>query len=335
MKVLVTGGTGYVGSIVVSHLLLADFEVVVFDQLIYGGLSLVNFLGQPRFRLIWGDVRDLPQLQEAVIGCDAVVHMAALVGEGVCSLDAQAASDINFGGTKNVWEAAQQAGVRRFIFISTCSNYGITSPNVIADETTPLNPLSVYAKTKVAAEEFLLAQHTSIDLIVLRLGTICGVSPRMRFDLLVSEMARAAVLGHLITLFAPDAYRPFLHIRDAAAAVAHCLHVDTAQSASKVFNIVGENYQKRQLADLVTKYFPQAKIDISGGQPDLRDYKVSSQRAVSELQFVPEHTVETALLETANAVRMHVFRDPMWNGYSAIPDSAEAIRRRPDAVQSS
>jgi nucleoside-diphosphate-sugar epimerase len=138
-------------------------------------------------------------------------------------------------------------------------------------------------------------------------------------------MARAAVLGHLIKLFAPDAYRPFLHIRDAAAAIAHCLHVDTAQSSFKVFNIVGENYQKRQLADLVTKHY------ISGGQPDLRDYKVSSQRAASELQFVPAHTVEIALLETANAVRMHVFRDPMWNGYSAIPDSAEAIRRRPEA----
>jgi nucleoside-diphosphate-sugar epimerase len=335
MKVLVTGGTGYVGSIVVSHLLLAGLEVVVFDQLIYGGLSMVNFLGQPRFRLIRGDVRDLSQLTEAAVGCDAVVHMAALVGEGVCSLDEQAASDINVGGTKNAWEAAKQAGIRRFIFISTCSNYGITSPNVVADETIPLKPLSVYAKTKVAAEEFLLSQHNSIDLIVLRLGTICGASPRMRFDLLVSEMARSAILGHPIKLFAPDAYRPFLHIRDAAAAVDHCLHADTAQSSSTVFNIVGENYQKRQLADLVAKHFPHAKIDISAGQPDLRDYKVSSQRAASELQFVPAHTVETALLETANAVRMNIFRDPMWSGYSAIPDSVEAIRRRPDASQSS
>jgi UDPglucose 6-dehydrogenase len=286
----------------------------------------LNFLGQESFQLIHGDVRDVTQLNTAIVGCDAVVHLAALVGEGACSLDGQAASDINFGGLKNAFAAAKDAGVRKFIFSSTCSNYGTTSPNVVADETTPLKPMSVYATSKVAAEQFLVAQDADVDVTVLRFGTICGVSPRMRFDLLVNEMARSAILGHPIKLFAPNAYRPFLHIRDAAAAILHSLNASAIQTASKVFNIVGENYQKYQLADLVAKHFPQTRIEIHGGQPDLRDYQVSGLRAATELEFIPKLTAETALLETADAVKMNAFRDAMWSGYSAMPDSKEAIQ---------
>lgn len=319
MKVLVTGGAGYIGSVCVSHLLAQGHQVTVFDRLLYGGEAVLAFRTHPEFRLIAGDVRDLDDLAQAVGGVDAIVHLAAVVGESACAVDDAAAWSINVEGTAAVLAAATAARVDRLLFVSTCSNYGVATLDRLADEDAPLNPLSRYAEAKIAAEQMILAHTGGPTTTVFRFGTICGLSPRMRFDLLISEMARAAVKGRVISLYTPRAWRPFLHIDDAARAVHAWMMAASERVNGAVFNVVGENCQKGSLADLVRRHYPATPIEIVERAPDLRDYRVSGRRIEERLGFRTVRTVEDAFTETAAAVAMGVFRDPDWPGHSAVP----------------
>lgn len=318
-SVVVTGGAGYVGSVVTSHLLLAGFAVVVVDRLAAGGEAIVGFSGRDDFRLIAGDVRDPDVLDAAVARADAVVHLAAVVGEPACAPNEAEARSINLDGARAVLAAVQRHGVGRLVLVSTCSNYGVSSPDVLADEDAPLNPLGIYARSKVAAELDVLERRETTPVTVLRLGTICGLSARMRFDLLVNDMARAVVLNEPISIFAPDAWRPFLHIRDAGRVIEWSLGRDPAAIAGRVYNVVGDNYQKRGLVDLVRRHFPGAAIEMTDAVPDARDYRASGVRLAREGGFTSRYTVEDAFLEVVAAVRTGVFRNPRWDGYAAAP----------------
>jgi nucleoside-diphosphate-sugar epimerase len=319
MKIVVTGGAGYIGAVLTGHLLAHGWEITVFDSLVYGGESLLGFFAHPRFRFLQGEVRHPESLAKAIASADAVVHLAAIVGEAACAIDEAAAWSVNYGGAESVLAEARKCGVPRLIFVSTCSNYGISDPGEIADENCPLRPISGYARAKVAAEQHVLANSGDVCALVLRLGTICGLSPRMRFDLLVSEMARSAVLGDPIRVFAPAAWRPFLHIADAAEAILKCLEAPGEIIRGKIYNVVGENCQKRHLAELVLKHYPATAIAITEKQADLRDYRASGERIRQELGYAARFTVEDAFLETAAAVAAGVFRDPRWPGHSAVP----------------
>jgi nucleoside-diphosphate-sugar epimerase len=324
-QLVVTGGAGYVGSVVTAHLLMAGHSVCVFDSLAAGGEGLLAFMGHPRFRLVHGDVRDAATLRAALNGADAAIHLAAVVGEPACAVDEANAHSINVAGTRSVLDAADGSAIGRVIVVSTCSNYGVSNANELANEDSPLRPLGIYARSKVEAEEMALA-HRGVATHVLRFGTICGLSPRMRFDLLVNDMARAVALGETIQIFAPDAWRPFLHIHDAGRAVEWCLQADPSRLNRRVFNVVGDNYQKKGLVDLVRRHFPAAAIDLTNAIPDARDYRVSAARIRDEGGFSPAHTVEDAFLEITAAVRGGVFRDPKWSGHAAAPAMPDCVR---------
>jgi nucleoside-diphosphate-sugar epimerase len=317
--VVVTGGAGYVGSVVTAHLLVAGYRVVVVDRLAAGGESLLGFASHPSFRLLHADVRDARAGEEALQGASAVVHLAALVGESACALDEVETYSINRDGTQSLVSAAEERGVERVILVSTCSNYGVSDPEALADEDSTLNPLGIYARSKVEAENLVLSHSGRISGSILRLGTICGLSPRMRFDLLVNDLARAAALGDRIRIFAPEAWRPFLHIRDAACAIEWCLRAPLQAVNGHVFNVVGENYQKQSLARLVRRHFADAKIDVEHATVDPRDYRVSGDRFAKAGGVVPTRTVEDAFLEVAEAVRAGIFHDPRWSGHAAAP----------------
>lgn len=322
VRVVVTGGAGYIGSTVTAYLLLLGFDVTVFDRFLFGAESVLAFMSHPRARIIRGDVRDTETLVKAVTGADAIIHLGAIVGEQACTLDAEEAYSVNFKGTKTLLAVANRCGVRRFVFSSTCSNYGVSAPDALADEDTPLKPLSEYARSKMDAESVILDNTTTMAATVLRFGTVCGLSPRMRFDLLVNDIARAAALGQPIRIFAPDAWRPYLHVRDVARHIYLWLNMDQPERmAGRVFNVVGENLQKKELIELVRRHFPKASIQVTEHGPDLRDYRVSSQGIRDEFGFHTLFTVEDAFVETATAVSGGVFRNPSWTGYSAIPDS--------------
>jgi nucleoside-diphosphate-sugar epimerase len=319
MHVLITGGAGYVGSQVTAHLLDEGLRVTVYDRMLYGAESLLAFRHNERFHVIRADVRDRGALKTALAGIDVVIHLAAIVGEDACNVDRSAAWSANVDGTKAVMEAVAEARTPRLIFASTCSNYGVAAPGELATETAKLNPLSDYAKAKVECENAMLSRNDLPCATVLRLGTICGLSARMRFDLLVSEVARNAALGVPIDVFAPDAWRPFLHVKDAARAFRTMLEAPTEKIAHKVFNIVGENIQKRGLVEMSRRHFPQSEVKITDKRPDLRDYRVDGGLVTKELGFKPRLTVEDAFKETATAVAAGVFRDPNWPGHSAVP----------------
>jgi len=324
MNVVITGGAGYLGSVVTAHLLQAGHRVTVLDALTAGGESLLAFAPHPCFRLVASDVRDRSDVRRAISGADVVVHAAAAVGEPVCSTDAEAARSINVGGTSTVAAATEEAGVGRLVLISTCSNYGVSGPDAPADEDSPLRPLGVYANSKVEAERAALTGEARTSRLVLRLGTICGLSPRMRFDLLVNDMARRAALGERIDVFCPEAWRPSLHIRDAARAVEWALTASGSQG-DRVFNVVGENRRKKDLVELVRRHFPEALVEITPGATDPRDYRVSAGRIERE-GFSPAHTVEGAFVETADAVRAGMFRGARRNDHAAAPIPRSAPR---------
>ncbi|MBW0005241.1 MAG: SDR family oxidoreductase [Hyphomicrobiales bacterium] len=319
MKILITGGAGYVGSRVVSHLLSQGHQVRVLDRLLYGGEALLPLTAMPIFELQVGDVRNRDAMLQAMQGTDAVIHLAGIVGEPACNVDKEFSWSINHGAVANLLEVASEVGVGRLIFVSTCSNYGVAEPNAAVDEDAPLNPISDYARAKVLAEGDVLRVNAIPTVTVLRLGTICGLSARMRFDLLVNEMAREAVLGRPVDIFAPEAWRPYLHIDDAAAVMGHVLKADPALVTRRVFNVVGENHQKTSLLAIAREVLPEIQASIVQRKPDLRDYRVSGDRIVKTLGFRPSRTVADAFREVAAAVKAGFFRDPDWAGYSAIP----------------
>lgn len=325
MRVLVTGGAGYIGSRLSGDLLSYGHEVTVFDSLVYGGQSLLSFIGNKSFRFAPGDIRDSSALQQAIEGKDAIVHLAAVVGDQACNVDKVAAEKINRDAAVTALQVAQVKGVERFVFFSTCSNYGVSSPNVLADEDSELRPLSLYARTKVDVEKTILQSRHELTATVLRLGTICGVSARMRFDLLINEMARDAALGRRIEIYKPQAWRPFLHVCDVGPAVEAILQADSQRVNRRVFNVVGENHKKSDLIALASRHFPDADIRVTDGQPDDRDYRVSGARIERELGFKPLRTIESAFVETARAVADGLFSDPLWAGHGAVPLSGNAL----------
>lgn len=319
MKILVTGGAGYVGSGLVPHLLACGHEVKVLDNYLYGAdwmSALRPFAG---FQAIKGDVRDAVGLEDAMKGMDTVVHLAGIVGEPACNVSPAFTHSVNRDGPRIAFETASRAGVGRFLFLSTCSNYGVSAPNVEVDEDAPLNPLSDYARAKVEMEQMILGSNGGCEAVVLRLGTICGLAARMRFDLLVSEMARDAALGRKIEIYTPQAWRPFLHVADAAEAIETVARAPSDLVDRQVYNLVGENIQKTGLIEIAKRWAPEVDIAYVDRQPDLRDYRVTGAKITARLGVKPTRSIEYAFREVAEAVRSGWVRDPTWAGHAAVP----------------
>jgi len=223
--------------------------MVDFDRLLYGGESLLTLSAFSELSVEVGDVRDQAALRRATRGVESVVHLAAVVGEAGCAVDTEFSWSVNHDAVAGVLRAAREARIPRFVFVRTCSNYRVAEPNTEVDEEAGLNPLSDYAKAKVGPERAVLAANGLPAATVLRLATICGVGARMRFDLLVNEMARDAALGREIEIYAPAAWRPLLHIDDAAEAVRRVLEADAAVVGRQVFNVVGEKFGPKYYVD--------------------------------------------------------------------------------------
>ncbi|MCG8648784.1 MAG: NAD(P)-dependent oxidoreductase [Pirellulales bacterium] len=318
MKVLVIGGAGYVGSAVTHAFWQAGHEVTVLDRMLFGAESLVPLLDRPRFRLVAGDIRDPQSLDTVVPGHDAVLLLAAIVGEPACNRDPETARTTNLDGARNVLHSVRQCGVGQFVFASTCSNYGISDVGMAVDENAPLKPLSVYSETKVQAEqEILAAATTDFHPTVLRLSTAFGVSPRMRFDLLVSDFVLAAHRDRKIIIYGEQFWRPFVHVNDIAQAMQSVLETEASTVSGKVFNIGGNgnNVQKIALAEMVQQQVPGTEIETVHRDTDPRSYRVDFTRAANELNFVPQWSVQGGVAEVDKALRMGVWSDPSSSRY--------------------
>jgi nucleoside-diphosphate-sugar epimerase len=315
MNILVTGGAGYVGSTLVPLLLGVGHHVRVLDALHHGGAPLLGVWNHPRFQFMAGDLRSVATVEAAVSGMEAVVHLAAIVGDPACARDPVLARAVNLEASHALIAASRSAGVRRFVFASTCSNYGkMENPETYVDEESELRPVSLYAETKVAIERTLLNGGSDDGWCPtpLRFSTVYGVSPRMRFDLTVNEFTAALIRGRKLTVFGERFWRPYIHVLDAARAIQRVLDAQRSEVRCRVFNVGSsdQNYQKQQLVELIRKHAPTADVEYVHKQEDPRDYRVSFRRIRSELDFSLTRTVEDGIEEVARLVANGVIADP-------------------------
>ena len=338
MKVLVTGGAGYLGAVLSLSLIEHGHHVRVLDNLRYGGRPLLPMFGHPRFDLLVGDVRDRGTVERAVEQVDAIVHLAAIVGDPACARDPEAARAINELASLQLVRSAQSAGVSRFVFASTCSNYGrMADTSVLASEEHELRPLSLYAETKVAVERELLAQRASTTAAtVLRFATLFGVAPRMRFDLTVNQFVMETLVQRRLVVYGERFWRPYVHVRDAAGAIATVLNAPLDVVRSQVFNVghTDENYRKMDLVEMIGRRVPGATVEFVSVADDPRDYKVSFERIRSTLSFTPMRRVSDGIEEVARLIESGVLGsvdDPTFSNISEAARSNVMVPPEPPA----
>lgn len=315
MKVLVTGGAGYVGSVVARTLIAQGHEVRILDSLLHGGRALLGLCLDERCSFIRGDMRSDSVVKTALQGMEAVVHLAAIVGDPACAREPALARAVNLEASLQLFGLSQRQGVQRFIFASTCSNYGkMSEASGYLTEDAALHPLSLYAETKVAVERALLAASGAAGPVVslLRFATVFGLSPRMRFDLTVNEFTRDLMTKGKVTVYGEHFWRPYLHVRDAARAVCLVLESPAASIQGHAFNVgdTSQNYQKGQLLDLIcAQMVRQVEIERVPQKDDPRDYRVSFDKIQRTLKFQITRTVTDGVREIIAAIDNGVLTD--------------------------
>lgn len=320
MKVLVTGGAGYVGSTLVPLLLQQGHVVRVLDNLVHGGQSLLGVWSHPAFELVRGDIRDLTVVRSAVRGFDVVVHLAAIVGDPACARQADLAREVNVDASLGLIEESRRAHVSRFIFASTCSNYGrMSDANGYVDETSELKPVSLYAVTKVAIERAIMTPGKSDGFCptVLRFATVFGVSPRMRFDLTVNEFTAEMLQRRKLVVFGEQFWRPYVHVRDAARAIQCVLDSPPDNVRDEVFNVgsTDQNYRKQQLVELIRPFAPDAIVEYVHKDEDPRDYRVSFEKIRTALSFTVSRSVNDGVSEIVRLMEDGIVADFMDRQY--------------------
>ena len=311
--VLVTGGAGYVGSLTSGTLLRAGYRVRVLDCLMHGGAPLLGLYG-PEFSFVKGDIRDADVAGRALEGIDAIVHLAAIVGDPACSREPELAWQTNHDAAIQTYELAKRTGVRKVVFASTCSNYGkMEDASSYVNEDSKLAPVSLYAESKVAVEKTLLSEKgNGPSTTVLRFATVFGLSPRMRFDLTVNEFTMEALVKRKLVVYGEQFWRPYVHVRDAARAIRLILDSDEGRVRGRVFNVgdTAQNYQKKGIVELVRSQISgELEIQSVHKQEDPRDYKVSFARIQQELGFSITATVQDGVVEVMDAISKGVFSD--------------------------
>jgi nucleoside-diphosphate-sugar epimerase len=302
-RVLVTGGLGYLGSIVCEHLLRAGFEVTALDNLMYGTgqQGLFHLCACRGFDFIKGDVRDEAVMRSALRDADVVIHLAAIVGASACDRDPLLATSVNLDAVRLLERL--RSPKQLVIFPNTNSGYGTTSGEEFCTEDSPLEPISLYGRTKVEAERVLLAGRNTI---ALRLATVFGMSPRMRLDLLVNHFVYAAVKEGYLVIFEKDFKRNFVHIRDVADCVLHAIaHAGSMAGRAYNLGLDSANLSKEELALKVKKYVPHFYVHFApiGQDPDKRNYIVSSGR-LREAGFVARRSLDDGIQELLKGYRM-------------------------------
>jgi nucleoside-diphosphate-sugar epimerase len=302
-RVLVTGGLGYLGSILCEHLLDAGYRVVALDNLMYGAgqQGLFHLCANPAFDFVKGDVRDEAVMKSALRGADAVVHLAGIVGAAACDRDPVLATTVNLDSVRLLDRL--RSPNQLVIFPNTNSGYGATTGQSFCTEDTPLEPISLYGRTKVEAERVLLGSPNSI---ALRLATVFGVSPRMRLDLLVNHFVHAAATDGYLVIFEKDFKRNFVHVRDVADCALHGIR-NSPRMTGRVFNLGldSANLSKEELALKVREHIPNFYLHFAaiGQDPDKRNYVVSSAR-LKEAGFEARRSLDDGIRELLKAYRM-------------------------------
>ena len=314
-KVLVTGGAGYIGSVLVRILLNKGYKVRAMDSLKFGGESLYDISQHPDFEFIKGDVRKDTDIDKALDGVDYVAHLAAIVGDPACSKFPDEAMEVNWKASVSLFEKAEKKGISRFVFASTCSNYGkMTDANSFVTEESELRPVSLYAELKVKFEDYILNKRkdTRMSATALRFSTVYGFSPRIRFDLTLNEFTRNVCMTGVQEIWGPQFWRPYCHVDDLARAVMLVIESPEEKVRSNVFNVgdTSENYSKRMLMEEIQKQIPDAKAIYVDKTEDPRDYRVNFSKIKSQLGFTITKRVPEGIKEIIKMMRSGIITDP-------------------------
>ena len=326
-NILVTGGAGYVGSGLLRELLVNGYSVTCVDNLMFGGESLLDIWHNKNFTFINCDINKHEELDKIFLknNFDGVIHLAAIVGDPACKLNSDLAFKTNWESSKWLIDRSQSAGVSRFIFASTCSNYGkMDDPEAYVDENSKLAPVSLYAELKVKFEKYMLSEMKKIDGFSptsLRFSTVYGLSRRMRFDLTVNEFTKDLALGKELVIFGEQFWRPYCHVKDFSNAFVTVLNSSNEKVAYNVFNVgdTNENYTKQMLVNEIKKVLPNSKIKYVVKEDDPRDYRVNCDKIKKELGFEISMKVPDGIMEIKRIIQENLIQDPEDQKYYNIP----------------
>jgi nucleoside-diphosphate-sugar epimerase len=313
MRILITGGLGYLGSVLTEELIKRGFEVIIADTELYGNF-LPDYL-KNELHLVKGDIRG-PEISKHIQRSDVVIHLAAIVGDAACDLIKEEAVDINLNGTKNIGKLCKKNN-KKLIFTSTCSVYGAN--NHLLTERSKVLPLSIYALSKLAGENAL--EKIGVNYTIFRLATLFGYSYRMRFDLVINTFIKQAIKTGKITVFGGNQWRPFLHVRDAADAIIRCIEKDFFEK-----EILNLSYMNIKIIDLARKIREILKCEIKVFKEikDPRNYRINSDKAKNKLQFNPKRDVKESIMEIKKAYeegKIKDFDSPIYNNFEYLKNN--------------
>jgi nucleoside-diphosphate-sugar epimerase len=337
-SVLVIGGAGYIGSALLSKLLDEGYRVRLLDCFLFGEDPIKSSIGNPNLEIHRGDFRNVDTVVAAMKGVKSVVHLGAIVGDPACAVDEELTIQINLIATRMIAEVAKGNGISRFVFASSCSVYGASDQ--VLNERSALNPVSLYARCKIASENVLLSlRDSTFEPVILRFGTVYGLSGRARFDLVVNLLAAKAAVEGVITVYGRDQWRPFLHVHDAASSIIAALNARSESISSTTFN-VGADEQNRtlgQIGELIQYMVPGSVLVCSEENGDHRNYRVEFRRIRQELRFEPVWEIERGIQQVLDAIvsgEVTNYQDPKYSNEKSLrtPDSGEHLVAMEDWV---
>ncbi|HEY3928667.1 MAG TPA: NAD-dependent epimerase/dehydratase [Candidatus Koribacter sp.] len=331
--ILLIGGAGYVGSALLPKLLDGGYRVRLLDAFLYGTDPIAEWQFHPNLEILEADFRQVDVLVRAMKNIDSVIHLGAIVGDPACALDEELTIEINLLATRMIAEVAKGHGINRFLFASTCSVYGACDH--LLNERSMLNPVSLYARSKIACENVLLElQDDDFAPVILRFGTIYGLSGRTRFDLVVNLLTAKAIVNGAITVYGSDQWRPFLHVDDAALAVFKALEAPFQAIKDTIFNVGSDaqNYTLGDVGRLIKKMVPDADLQFFEENVDRRNYRVSFDRIHRNMGFSPEWTLQSGVQQVITALQSGEvvdFNDPRYSNVRFLSEEigTEKLRR--------
>ena len=310
-RVLVVGGAGYVGAVLVPKLLSRNVKVRVLDLFIYGDHVFDRIEGRSNLEIIKGDMRSLSVLEKSMADVDVVIHLACISNDPSYELDPALGKSINYDAFLKLTDQAATSGVRQFIFASSSSVYGIKEVTDVTEDL-PLEPLTDYSKYKAKCEEYLLGPgKKDMTVTVIRPATVCGYSPRMRFDLTVNILTNHAINNGVIKVFGGEQMRPNLHIEDMTDLYLFLLDQPAEKIDGKVYNAGYQNEKVGGIAGIVQKTLEKDIDIVTTPTDDIRSYHISSDKLRRELGFVPGHGIEDAVKDLEDAFSKGLFPDSM------------------------
>jgi nucleoside-diphosphate-sugar epimerase len=312
-KIFVTGGAGYVGSVLVPKLLQLDYQVKVLDLFIYGSHVLDSVKDNPNLEQIKGDIRDRELIEREIRGCDAVIHLACISNDPSFELDPELGKSINYDSFLGLVDVSKEVGVKRFIFASSSSVYGLREEENVTEDL-PLNPLTDYSKYKAMCEEVLLGKRApGFSALILRPATVCGYSPRLRLDLTVNILSNHAFHNRLIKVFGGAQMRPNIHIEDVTDLYIKSLEWPEDKIDGNIFNAGYENHRVSEIAEMAKKIIGEDVEIVTTPTDDNRSYHISSEKIKKAFGFVPRYSIEDAIEDLLGAFHAKKVENPMDN----------------------